>query len=74
MHLTRLQTPRHAGRDPSERVVTIVGMRTVFLQVVKTVRLRLKNPPKSVEDYFDTLRAQGLLATVRAIEPFDQFI
>jgi predicted nucleic acid-binding protein len=46
----------------------------VFLQAVKTVRLRLKNPPKSVEDYLDTLRTQGLLATVKAIEPFDQFI
>lgn len=46
----------------------------VFLQAVKTVRLRLKNPPKSVDDYLDTLRARGLLATVRAIEPFDQFI
>jgi len=41
---------------------------------VKTVPLRLKNPPKSAEDYLDTLRAQGLFATVRAIEPFDQFI
>jgi predicted nucleic acid-binding protein len=46
----------------------------LFLRAVKTVRLRLKNPPKSVEDYLDTLRAQGLLATVNAIEPFDQFI
>jgi predicted nucleic acid-binding protein len=45
-----------------------------FLQAVKTVQLRLKNPPKSVEDYLDTLRTQGLLATVKAIEPFDQFI
>jgi predicted nucleic acid-binding protein len=46
----------------------------LFLQAVKTVRLRLKQPPKSVEDYLDTLRAQGLLATVRSIEPFNQFI
>ena len=46
----------------------------VFLQAVKTVRLRLKNPAKSIEDYLDTLRTQGLLATVKAIEPFDQFI
>jgi len=45
-----------------------------FLQAVKTVRQRLKNPPKSVDDYLDTLRAQGLLATVKAIEPFNQFI
>lgn len=46
----------------------------VFLKAVMTVRLRLKNPPKSVEDYLDTLRAQGLLATVNEIEPFDQFL
>jgi hypothetical protein len=30
--------------------------------------------PISVQDYLDTLRTQGLLATVRAIEPFDHFI
>ena len=46
----------------------------VFLRAVKTVRLRLKNPPKSVEEYLDTLRTQGLLATVNEIAPFDQFI
>jgi predicted nucleic acid-binding protein len=46
----------------------------VFLQAVKMVRLRLKNPPKSVEDYLDILRTQGLLATVKVIEPFDQFL
>lgn len=45
-----------------------------FLKAVKTVRLRLKNPPKSVEEYLDTLRAQGLLATVSGIMPFEQFI
>jgi predicted nucleic acid-binding protein len=46
----------------------------IFLQAVRTVRLRLKAPPKSVEAYLDTLRAQGLLATVSEIAPFDQFI
>ncbi len=46
----------------------------IFLKAVKTVRLRLENPPKSVEEYLDTLRAQGLLATVSEIVPFDQFI
>lgn len=45
-----------------------------FLAAVKAVRLRLKNPPKTVEDYLDTLRAQGLLATVNEIQAFDQFI
>jgi hypothetical protein len=48
--------------------------RPAFLQAMKTVRLRLKKPPKSAEDYLETLREQGLLATVRAIEPFVQFI
>jgi predicted nucleic acid-binding protein len=46
----------------------------IFLQAMRTVRLRLKNPPKSVQDYLDILRIQGLLATVKEIEPFDQFI
>jgi predicted nucleic acid-binding protein len=46
----------------------------VFLKAVKTVRLRLRNPPKSVEEYLDTLRVQGLLATVNEIAPFDRFI
>lgn len=46
----------------------------ILLKAVKTVRLRLKNPPKSVAEYLDTLRAQGLLATVNEIAPFDQFI
>ena len=46
----------------------------VFLKAVRTVRLRLRNPPKAVEEYLDTLRAQGLLATVSEIAPFDQFI
>jgi predicted nucleic acid-binding protein len=46
----------------------------IFLKSIKTVRLRLKNPPKSIEEYLDTLRAQGLLATVSEIAAFDQFI
>jgi predicted nucleic acid-binding protein len=46
----------------------------IFLQAVRTVRMRLKNPQKSVEDYLDMLRTQGLLATVKSIEPFDHFI
>lgn len=48
--------------------------RPAFLQAMRTVRLRLKRPPRSVEEYLDTLRAHRLLATVNAIAPFDQFI
>jgi len=46
----------------------------VFLQAVRTVRGRLRKPPKSAAEYLDTLRAQGLLATVAEIEAYDQFI
>ncbi|MBE0530310.1 MAG: PIN domain-containing protein [Rhodospirillales bacterium] len=46
----------------------------VFLRAVKTVRLRLKNPPKTVEEYLDTLQMQELLALVKEIAAYDQFI
>jgi hypothetical protein len=46
----------------------------LFLQAARAVRLRLKNPPKSVDDDLDTVRGHGLFATVKAIEPFNQFI
>jgi hypothetical protein len=45
-----------------------------FLQAVKTVRARLKNPPKSAEDYLETLRAHGLGATVAALAPYARYI
>ena len=45
-----------------------------FLAAVRTVRLRLRNPPKSPEEYLDILRTQGLAGTVRAIAPFSRSI
>lgn len=45
-----------------------------FLQAVRTVRLRLKHPPRSVQEYLDALRRQGLLATVTEIASYDEFI
>ena len=45
-----------------------------FLQAVRTVRRRLKKPPRSVRDYLDTLRTHGLIATVDEIEKFDRLI
>jgi predicted nucleic acid-binding protein len=38
-----------------------------FLASVQTIRLRLKNPPKSVDEYLGSLRGCGLLETVNAI-------
>jgi hypothetical protein len=46
----------------------------VFLSAVRTVRLRLKAPPKSVDEYLDVLRAQGLLGTVAEIAPYESFL
>ena len=46
----------------------------VFLKSVRTVRFRLKSPPKSVEEYLETLREQGLLATASEVSAFSQFI
>lgn len=48
--------------------------RPAFLQAVRTVRLRLRNPPRSVEEYLDTLRTHGLLATVGEIAPYGEFL
>lgn len=48
--------------------------RSTFLEAVRTVRSRLKAPPKSVEEYLHILRGQGLLGTVREIAPFSEFI
>ncbi|MDF2097169.1 PIN domain-containing protein [Aquibaculum arenosum] len=47
---------------------------SAFLGALQTVRLRLRNPSKSAQEYLDTLRAQGLAATVDAIQPFSSLI
>jgi hypothetical protein len=45
-----------------------------FLAAVKTVRDRLRNPPKTTTEYLETLRRQGLLATVAELEPYSGLI
>ncbi|MGV9007113.1 MAG: PIN domain-containing protein [Brevundimonas sp.] len=40
----------------------------------QTIRGRLKNPPRSVEDYLDTLGAQGLTLTVGELLPFAEVL
>lgn len=40
-----------------------------FLESVQTVRMRLRNPARSGEQYLDTLRKQGLPLTVDLIAP-----
>jgi hypothetical protein len=41
-----------------------------FLLAVRTHRAALKNPPKPVEDYLETLRRAGLVQTAARLEPY----
>ena len=63
------------AQHPDEFLTTRFHLsQQAFLKATRTVRLRLQNPPKSVEDYLDTLRAQRLPAMVKAIEPFSHLL
>lgn len=42
----------------------------LFCTAVQKVRMRLKNPPYSVEEYLDTLTRQGLVATAADLQQF----
>jgi hypothetical protein len=41
---------------------------TSFLMAVRNTRLRLKNPPKSVDEYLTILKKQGLPKTAALLE------
>ena len=41
-----------------------------FCSAVRKVRLRLKNPPYTINEYLDTLTRQGLAATVSGLKQF----
>lgn len=43
---------------------------SVFCEAVRKLRVRLKNPPYSVDDYLATLTQQGLVATAAELETF----
>jgi hypothetical protein len=42
----------------------------LFCGAVRKVRLRLKNPPYTVDQYLDILTRQGLVATAAELRPF----
>jgi hypothetical protein len=46
----------------------------IFCTAVQKVRARLRNPPYSVEEYLDTLRRQGLVATVAELKTFSRLL
>jgi len=45
-----------------------------FCSAVRKVRLRLQNPPYTIEDYLDTLIRQGLVATAADLRPFSALL
>ena len=45
-----------------------------FCSAVKSVRERLKNPPKTVDEYLSTLEEQGLTRTVGRLHEFVDLI
>ncbi len=47
---------------------------STFLAAAKTVRLRLKQPPVTTDEYLQTLEEHGLVATVGDLAPFREFI
>lgn len=47
---------------------------TIFCEAVRKVRLRLKNPPFTVNQYLTTLHRQGLFQTVSDLEQFNKSI
>ena len=46
----------------------------VFINAVKKMRLRLKNPPKSANELLDILGKQTLPQTIRALHDFEDVI
>jgi hypothetical protein len=46
----------------------------LFCGAVRKVRLRLKNPPYTIDAYLDTLTRHGLVATASELKPFSEFL
>ena len=46
----------------------------IFCSAVRKVRLRLKNPPFTVDEYLQTLQRQGLVTTAQELESFTNMI
>ena len=57
--------------DPDEFVANEIDLYgPAVCEAVKTVRARLKNPPKCVDAYLGTLEGQGLVVTAEKLREF----
>lgn len=52
----------------------LIGEQSLFCEAVRKVRQRLKNPPYTVDQYFDTLTRNCLPETVAALRPFSDLL
>ena len=53
------------AQHPDEFIAHLIDLApTMVLEAAKLIRARLKNPPKSAQEYLDTLAKQGLSKTV----------
>jgi hypothetical protein len=63
------------AQHPDDFLLNIlVAHEAAFLATTKVVRERLRNPPKTVEEYLSTLEAQGLARTVARLRRFADLI
>ena len=59
------------AEHPDEFVANMINMSTPeVIDVAREHRLRLRNPPKTVEEYLTTLRSQGLPQSVSALSKY----
>lgn len=64
-----------AARHPDEFLTTLFAESApAFLKAARTVRQRLKNPPRSAAEYLATLKARGLPVLAAEIEPYTAFL
>jgi predicted nucleic acid-binding protein len=68
---TALAAHNIEAQHPDEFLLSHLNLAPdVFCQAVRKLRVRLKHPPYGVDDYLDTLRRQGLVATAAQLQQF----
>lgn len=63
------------AQHPDEFITHLLDLdKGAVCNAVKTVRARLKNPPRSVEELLDLLQKQGLPETVSVLQDFAELL
>jgi hypothetical protein len=73
--LTTLSTLNIKPQHPDNFLANYLNLSPgKFCTAVRKVRMRLKNPPYSIEDYLATLTRQGLVVMVAELEQFAELL